>query len=81
MTQAPAAVMGDRTGFMTGDPSDTNLERATSAFQREHVRRVVEGSGGSREDAARLLGLSPATLYRYLQKLGLKTPRAEEETS
>lgn len=81
MTQAPASVLGDRTGPMTGEASDTNLERATAAFQREHVRRVVEGFSGSREDAARLLGLSPATLYRYLQRLGLKSPRAEEETT
>jgi len=64
-----------------GTTLDPNLERATTAFQREHVRRVLERASGSRDDAARLLGLSAATLYRYLHKLGLKGFRAEDEAS
>jgi DNA-binding NtrC family response regulator len=69
-------------GGSSGAPEpllDPNLERATATFQREHVRRVLERTNGSRDDAARLLGLSPATLYRYLQKLGLKGFRADDE--
>jgi DNA-binding NtrC family response regulator len=49
-----------------------NLERATLAFQRGHIARVLDTTEGNREAAAKLLGLSPATLYRYLQKIGLK---------
>jgi DNA-binding NtrC family response regulator len=49
-----------------------NLERATLAFQRGHIARVLDAADGNRETAAKLLGLSPATLYRYLQKVGLK---------
>lgn len=55
-----------------------NLEAATLAFQRMHVTRVLDRAEGSRDAAARLLGLSPATLYRYLQKLGLKGYRVDE---
>lgn len=49
-----------------------NLESATVAFHRDHIARVIDRAGGNREAAARLLGLSPATFYRYLQKVGLK---------
>jgi DNA-binding NtrC family response regulator len=56
-----------------------NLERSTLAFQRDHVMRVLDQAEGNREAAAKLLGLSPATLYRYLQKLGLKGYRVDED--
>jgi DNA-binding NtrC family response regulator len=51
---------------------EANLERATLAFQRGHIARALDAAEGNREAAAKLLGLSPATLYRYLQKVGLK---------
>ncbi len=51
---------------------DNDLERATLAFQKKHIARVLDSADGNRELAAKLLGLSPATFYRYLQKLGLK---------
>ena len=53
-----------------GEPC--NLERATLMFQRQHIAKVLARAGGSRETAAKLLGLSPATFYRYLHKLDLK---------
>jgi DNA-binding NtrC family response regulator len=54
-----------------------NLENATVAFHRDHIARVIDRAGGSRDAAAKLLGLSPATFYRYLQKVGLKGYQAE----
>jgi hypothetical protein len=51
---------------------DLELARAVLAFERHHVERVLERCGGKRDAAARALGLSPATFYRHLQKLGLK---------
>ncbi|MFO0742498.1 MAG: sigma-54 dependent transcriptional regulator [Labilithrix sp.] len=51
---------------------DCELARATVAFQRHHIASVLDRAEGNREAAARLLGLSPATFYRYLQKVGLK---------
>jgi DNA-binding NtrC family response regulator len=56
---------------------DPNLERAVLAFQRRHVARVLGRAQGNREQAAKMLGLSPATLYRHLQRLGLKGSRGE----
>jgi len=54
------------------DPARCELERATLAFQRDHIARVLEHVGGNREAAAKALGLSPATFYRYLHKTGLR---------
>src|SRR5690606_23871502 len=51
---------------------DCNLERAMSAFERKHIASVLATCEGNRETAARLLGISPATLYRRLEKLDLK---------
>jgi len=57
---------------------DCNLDRAVLQFQRAHIASVLDRVHGSREAAAKLLGLSPATLYRYLQRVGLKGYRPEE---
>ena len=58
-----------------------NFERANVSFQRGHIARVLDRCGGNREAAARLLGLSPATFYRYLQKVGLKGYASESAQS
>jgi DNA-binding NtrC family response regulator len=58
---------------------DPNLERAVLAFQRKHIARVLLRAQGNREAAAKMLGLSPATLYRHLTRLGLKGSRGEDE--
>jgi DNA-binding NtrC family response regulator len=51
---------------------ECNLEAAVLAFERDHIARVLQRARGNREAAAKLLGLSPATLYRHLQRTGLK---------
>ncbi|MEZ5966976.1 MAG: sigma-54 dependent transcriptional regulator [Planctomycetota bacterium] len=48
------------------------LQDAVDEFERQHVSEVLRMCEGNREKAARLLDLSPATLYRRLDKLGLK---------
>ena len=61
-------------------PDMFDLDRATLAFQRRHIARVLRRTSGSREQAAKLLGLSPATFYRYLSKVGLKGYRLEDKS-
>ena len=57
-----------------GAPADLNVAvgaRVTlDALEAEHLRRIV-ASSRSLDDAARTLGIDPATLYRKRQKLGL----------
>ncbi len=48
------------------------LQDAVERFEREHLAAVLVQCQGNREQAAKLLDLSPATLYRKLDKLGLK---------
>jgi len=47
------------------------LPGTLSALQREHVLKVLESTRGNKEQAARLLGISRRTLYRFLDRYGL----------
>src|SRR6185295_7057803 len=62
-----AAVLAAAAGLADGD--DVKL----SARERDHIRQVLERSGGNKMAAARLLGLDRRTLYRRLDRYGLGT--------
>lgn len=61
-----------------GLASDTglNLQDAIEQAERTHIAKVLRLCNGHRESAASELGISPATLYRRLEKLGLKNSHA-----
>lgn len=48
------------------------LKDAILQFEYRHVASVLESVDGNREEAAQVLAISPATLYRHLERLGLK---------
>ena len=48
------------------------LRRAVEQFEARHIAWVLNVAGGSREQAAKLLGIDPATLYRRLQKYDIR---------
>jgi len=48
------------------------LTAAVEQFKTQHIVSILEAANYNRELAAKMLGLSPATLYRHLDKLGLK---------
>jgi len=56
---------------------DEGYQNAVAGFERAFIRSTLERAGGDRREAARVLGLSLATLYRRLEKLGLKDDPAE----
>ena len=49
-----------------------SLPDAVDRFERSHIALVLRLCEGNREKAAEELGISPATLYRRLERLGLK---------
>ncbi|MCB9594401.1 MAG: sigma-54-dependent Fis family transcriptional regulator [Sandaracinaceae bacterium] len=63
----PAEIRG---ATLEGD--DARLDAALASFERRHIASVLTSCEGNRDAAAKLLAVSPATLYRKLEKLGLK---------
>lgn len=49
-----------------------NYDEAMAEFERSLLASILHKTGGDRREAARLLGVSLATLYRRIEKLGLK---------
>jgi DNA-binding NtrC family response regulator len=49
----------------------TELRAAVEQFERDHISWVLHVAGGNREQAAQLLGVDVATLYRRLAKYGM----------
>lgn len=52
--------------------SSMALAESVERFERSHIATVLRLCDGNRDEAARELGISPATLYRRLEKLGLR---------
>ncbi|WP_279016389.1 helix-turn-helix domain-containing protein, partial [Alistipes finegoldii] len=42
------------------------------AFEKENIIRALNACNGHREQAAGMLNINPATLYRKMKKYGLK---------
>ena len=52
-----------------------NVLLSLEEVERRHVLRVLEATGGSREEASRILGISRRTLTRMVQRWGLPPRR------
>jgi two-component system response regulator GlrR len=52
------------TGFLA-------FEEATQRFQRQHLARALDLSGGNREQAAKLAQMPRSTFFRHLSQLGI----------
>ena len=57
-------------------PDDTgdDLRAALDRFERQHIRRVLDRSGGDKREAARRLGLGLSSLYRKLEEHSPRDP-------
>jgi len=53
------------------DESATNPHHFTTA-QRDHIERVLREAGGNKAAAAKLLGISRRSLYRWLDRLNVR---------
>ena len=55
---------------MHGEKAVTlDFEEATKRFQKELIQKAIDFSVGNKDEAARRLGMSRSTLYRYLTQL------------
>ncbi len=63
------------TSSMIDDLGQT-LPDATSRFQTEYIRRMIEQLGGNMSRAAERLGLHRSNLYRKMRQLGMDVPDA-----
>ncbi|MFB6263467.1 MAG: helix-turn-helix domain-containing protein, partial [Bradymonadaceae bacterium] len=50
----------------TGERHSLALDDAVAACEKQHIREVLRLTDGNREEAAELLEIDPATLYRRL---------------
>jgi DNA-binding NtrC family response regulator len=52
-------------------PAFTSLRQARQAFERDYIASVLEASGWRMTEAARVLGIERANLYRKTRQLGI----------
>lgn len=60
-----------RPGSGSGPANGVGGLLSVEAAERENLRMVLRSSGGNREEAARLLGVSRTTLWRRMRRLGV----------
>ena len=77
----PMIGVADLPAEIAGEPEQDAYHQAMDSFERALIRSTLERAGGDRREAARILGLSLATLYRRLEKLGLKDTTGEAQAS
>mgnify|MGYP002623996854 CR=1 FL=1 len=53
-------------------PAPISLEKHLNEVEADHIRRALEQAGGNRSQAAELLGLTRARLYRRMEALGIE---------
>jgi len=61
-----------------------NINRTLAEVEGEHIRAVLRSTGGNRSKAARLLGISPTTLWRKLKQMdaeGVCLPKTPSRNS
>ena len=59
-------------GLGTRAGNEGQVFRSMDEVEAEHTRRVLEGVGGNKAKAARVLGVSKPRLYRLIEKHGLE---------
>jgi two-component system, NtrC family, response regulator len=68
----PNGTTTDVNTMPTSAATQFSLKRAGDDRARQEILAALQASGGHRERAAQLLGVSPATLYRKLQKYDIQ---------
>lgn len=61
-------------------PASLSLREARLSFERDYIARVLEAQGWRMAEAARVLGIERANLYRKTRQLGISRPRRSRES-
>ncbi len=69
----PAHVLGRREGQQSPKEADA-ANRSLAEVEWEHIQRVLAAAGGNRAEAAKILGIGEATLYRRLREATARSP-------
>jgi two-component system, NtrC family, response regulator HydG len=69
---AEIAALQEPTEESLDDDEPIEMDLSLRAAERDQIRRALDSAGGRRVAAARLLGLSRRTLYRKLDKYGIR---------
>ncbi|HLY11713.1 MAG TPA: sigma-54 dependent transcriptional regulator [Planctomycetota bacterium] len=69
LSEGPTLGANDLPEFLGSSvkPGEDDLKTARVAFERAHIRRVIEKCGGDKRQAAELLGIDLSSLYRKLE--------------
>ena len=62
----------ENAGFRSGGAEHLSLHEACERFERAYVKRCLEESGGNVSTGAARAGVNRATMYRLIQRFGLK---------
>ena len=70
LNAGPVIGIGDLPDFLTASQvaKEEDLKSARQAFERAHIRRVLERCDGDKRRAADLLGIDLSSLYRKLEE-------------
>lgn len=63
-----------------GDSSPFSPRRSLADVEREHIHQVLEMTGGNKSRAAKILGISQATLWRKLKSADQAEGDADDDT-
>lgn len=69
--EGPLLTIEGPSAALSSDPA-FDFEAATQQFQKELIMKAVKHAGGNKEEAAKLLGLSRSTFFRYQSLSGNK---------
>lgn len=67
--------------YETGFPEQASFAEATREFKRALLVEALQRSGGKRNEAARLLGMSRHSLRRQMESVGLMRPNDSQDGS